>query len=98
MVDTHPVSSGAEPLRWDPLVVLEDPYPTYRRLREQAPLYHDKERDFWAFTRYDDVQSAARDWATYSCMASRAARAVAGSASWPRSRVSILPNRSIRYG
>ena len=66
MVDTHPVSSGAGPLRWDPLVVLDDPYPTYRRLRDEAPLYHDDERDFWAFTRYDDVQSAARDWATYS--------------------------------
>ena len=66
MVDTHPVSSGAEPLRWDPLLVLDDPYPTYRRLRDEAPLYHDEERDFWAFTRYDDVQAAARDWATYS--------------------------------
>ncbi len=70
MVDTHPVSSDAGPLRWDPLVVLDDPYPTYRRLRDEAPLYHDEERDFWAFTRYDDVQSAARDWATYSSGAS----------------------------
>jgi len=66
MADTHPVPSDAGPLRWDPLVVLDDPYPTYRRLRDEAPLYHDDERDFWAFTRYDDVQSAARDWATYS--------------------------------
>jgi cytochrome P450 len=57
---------GAGPLRWDPLVVLDDPYPTYRRLREEAPLYHNAERDFWAFTRHEDVQRAARDWATYS--------------------------------
>ena len=70
MVDTHPVSRGADPLRWDPLVVLEDPYPTYRRLRDEAPLYHDDQRDIWAFTRYDDVQSAARDWATYASGAS----------------------------
>ena len=60
MVDTHPVSSGADPVRWNPLVVLDDPYPTYRRLRDEAPLYHDEALDLWAFTRYDDVQSAAR--------------------------------------
>ena len=50
--------------------MLDDPYPVYRRLRDEAPLYHDVERDFWAFTRFDDVQSAARDWATYSSGAS----------------------------
>ena len=66
MVGTLSASSGAAPVRWDPLLVLEDPYPTYRRLRDEAPLYHDEERDVWAFTRYDDVQSTARDWATYS--------------------------------
>ena len=26
----------------------EDPYPTYARLREEAPLYHNDERGFWA--------------------------------------------------
>ena len=46
--------------------MLDDPYPIYRRLRDEAPLYHDVERDIWAFTRFDDVQAAARDWATYS--------------------------------
>ena len=70
MVDALSVSSGASPLRWDPLVVLEDPYPIFRRLRDEAPLYHDAERDIWAFTRYDDVQAAARDWATYASGAS----------------------------
>ncbi len=66
MVDTYAVSSREIPLRWDPLLVLDDPYPIYRRLRDEAPLYHDEERDIWAYSRYDDVQSAARDWATYS--------------------------------
>jgi cytochrome P450 len=66
MVDTYAVSSSEIPLRWDPLLVLDDPYPIYRRLRDEAPLYHDEERDIWAYSRYDDVQSAARDWATYS--------------------------------
>jgi cytochrome P450 len=66
MVDTFVVSRGEAPLRWDPLLVLDDPYPIYRRLRDEAPVYHDLERDLWALTRYDDVQAAARDWATYS--------------------------------
>ena len=66
MVDTHPVPGSEIPLRWDPLLVLPDPYPVYRRLRDEAPLYHDEQRDIWAFSRYEDVQAAARDWATYS--------------------------------
>jgi len=54
------------PLRWDPLVALDDPYPVYRRLRNEAPLYHDEGRDIWALSRFDDVQAAAKDWATFS--------------------------------
>ena len=43
-----------------------DPYSTYRRLRDEAPLYHNVEQNFWALTRYDDVQAASRDWKTFS--------------------------------
>ena len=51
---------------WDPLKVVDDPYPTYRRLRDEAPLYHQEERGIWAFSRFGDVQAAARDWQTFS--------------------------------
>ncbi|SEU46362.1 cytochrome P450 [Nonomuraea wenchangensis] len=44
----------------------EDPYPTYARLREQAPLYRNDELDFWALTRHADVHAAGRDPNTYS--------------------------------
>ena len=54
------------PVHWDPLVILDDPYPVYRRLRDESPLYRNAERDIWAFSRFEDVQRAARDWATYS--------------------------------
>lgn len=54
------------PVHWDPLVILDDPYPVYRRLRDEAPLYRNAERDIWALSRFEDVQRAARDWATYS--------------------------------
>jgi cytochrome P450 len=32
-----------------------DPYPYYKRLRDDAPLYHNKERGFWALSRHHDV-------------------------------------------
>jgi cytochrome P450 len=33
-----------------------DPYPVYRRLREEAPLYYNEVHDFFALSRYDDVE------------------------------------------
>ena len=44
----------------------EDPYPTYRWLREHAPLYRNERMDFWALSRFDDVMGAFVDWQTYS--------------------------------
>ena len=51
---------------WNPLVALDDPYPVYRRLRDEAPLYHDDRWNVWALTRFDDVQAATKDWETFS--------------------------------
>jgi hypothetical protein len=39
----------------------EDPYPVYARLRAEAPLYRNEERDFWALSRHVDVTAAFRD-------------------------------------
>ena len=44
----------------------EDPYPTYRWLREHAPLYRNERMNFWALSRFDDVMGAFVDWQTYS--------------------------------
>ncbi len=44
----------------------EDPYPTYRRLRDEAPAYLDPEHGFWALSRHDDVRAAIDDWPTFS--------------------------------
>ena len=44
----------------------EDPYPVYRRLRDEAPVHHDEGEDLWALSRFDDVQAAAKDWETFS--------------------------------
>ena len=36
----------------------EDPYPYYKRLRDEAPLYHNEELKFWALSRHSDVVRA----------------------------------------
>ena len=33
-----------------------DPYPVFRRLRAEAPLYYDEEYDFFAVSRFEDVE------------------------------------------
>ncbi|MCW2552814.1 MAG: cytochrome [Mycobacterium sp.] len=39
----------------------EDPYPYYRRLRDEAPLYHNEELKFWAVSRHADVVQGFRN-------------------------------------
>jgi cytochrome P450 len=44
----------------------EDPYPYYKRLRDQAPLYHNAELGFWALSRHQDVLQGFRNSTTLS--------------------------------
>ncbi len=44
----------------------DDPYETYRWLRDEAPAYHNDEFGFWTLSRFDDVVAAHRDWKTFS--------------------------------
>lgn len=39
----------------------EDPYPYYRRLRTEAPLYRNQELGFWALSRHQDVLQGFRN-------------------------------------
>jgi cytochrome P450 PksS len=39
---------------------LEDPYPVYRRMRQQDPVYWSDALGHWVLTRYDDVLAATR--------------------------------------
>ena len=43
-----------------------DPYPTYRRLREEAPLYYNDKYDFYALSRYADCERGLPDWETFN--------------------------------
>ena len=50
-------------VRYDPYdyAMHEDPYPTYERLREEAPVYRNEQRDFYALSRHADVMAGFQD-------------------------------------
>ena len=41
--------------------VLQDPYPLYRRMRDEAPVHRDRRFIGWILTSYDDVIVVLRD-------------------------------------
>jgi cytochrome P450 len=57
-----------EPVYWDPFEArfIIDPYPVYARLREEAPLYYNEKHDFYAVSRYSDVELGLSDWKGFS--------------------------------
>ena len=42
-----------------------DPYPVWRRLRDEQPLYYNQRYDFYAVSRFEDVDHCSKDWETY---------------------------------
>jgi cytochrome P450 len=60
------VDSGA--LYWDPYDArfAADLWPLFNRIREEAPLYYNEEHDFYALSRYADVERALTDTGTFS--------------------------------
>ncbi|HXH59419.1 cytochrome P450 [Iamia sp.] len=65
---TAPATTAADPVAYDPYSygIHEDPYPTYARLRAEAPVYRNDEHGFWALSRHADVIDGFRDTATFS--------------------------------
>jgi cytochrome P450 len=55
-------------LYWDPFDtdIDTDPYEIWRRLRDEAPVYRNDRYDFYALSRFADVEAAHRDPATFS--------------------------------
>jgi cytochrome P450 len=60
------VASGSE-IYYDPydFEIDADPYPVWRRMRDEAPLYYNEKYDFFALSRFADVERALVDWETY---------------------------------
>ncbi|MET0283490.1 MAG: cytochrome P450 [Polyangiales bacterium] len=44
----------------------EDPYPVWKRMRDEAPLYYNEKYEFWALSRYEDVERGLKEWKKYS--------------------------------
>jgi cytochrome P450 len=57
-----------QPLAWDPLdeKYKVDPHPIWKRLRDEAPLYYNEQHDFYAVSRFADVDAFSRDPQTFS--------------------------------
>lgn len=51
---------------FDTLIHQSYPAQLYAWLRDDRPVYYNETHDFWALSRFDDVQTALRDWHTYS--------------------------------
>jgi cytochrome P450 len=56
-----------EPLAWDPLdeKYKVDPHPIWKRLRDEQPLYYNEEHDFYAVSRFAEVDAFSRDPKTF---------------------------------
>jgi cytochrome P450 len=44
----------------------KNPYPVWKRMRDEAPLYYNERYDFHALSRFADVEEASTNWQTYS--------------------------------
>jgi cytochrome P450 len=62
-----PSTSGSD-VYYDPydVAINADPYPTYERLRDEAPVYYNDRYDVWALSRHADVEAALKNWQTFS--------------------------------
>ena len=51
-----------------PLLIIasDDPYPTYKRMRDEDPAHYSETEDVWVLTRYADCSAAFKDWKTWS--------------------------------
>jgi cytochrome P450 len=60
--------STATDIYWDPFDIELDtsPYEMWRRMRDEAPVYYNERYDFFALSRFDDVERAHKDPARFS--------------------------------
>ena len=53
---------------WDPITpdLRDDPYPLWKRMRDEVPAYYNDQLDFYALSRFHDIEAAHRDAETFS--------------------------------
>lgn len=61
------MSRDASEIHYDPydFEIDDNPYPVWRRLRDERPLYRNDRFDFFAVSRFADVEACSRDWPTF---------------------------------
>ena len=61
-------SSDAAPEIYNPRdpATIDDPFPAFRRLRDEAPVYKLRNEEIWVISRYADVEASMMDWRTFS--------------------------------
>lgn len=61
-------ASATQNVYFDPydVEINANPYPTFARLRDEAPLYYNEQHDFYALSRFADVNKALVDHETFS--------------------------------
>jgi cytochrome P450 len=61
------VTATSPDVHYDPydFDIDSDPYPVWKRLRDERPLYYNEQYDFYTLSRFDDVEQCLMDWKTY---------------------------------
>jgi len=45
---------------------LRDPFPSYQRMRAEAPVFYDETIGYWIVSRHADIKAVFEDWRTFS--------------------------------
>lgn len=85
-------------IEYDPYAyeVHEDPYPFYKRLRDDAPVYHNERLGFWALSRHADVLAALKDVQRFSSRHGVALESMGPNAAATMSFLAMDPPRHTR--
>jgi cytochrome P450 len=59
--------AGTTDVYYDPFDfdIDDDPYPIWKRLRDEVPLYRNEKYNFYALSRYEDVSRELTNWETF---------------------------------
>ncbi len=70
-----PVTQPLPPVQADAAAIIDaafdpfdltDPFPFYRRVRQEAPIFYSQKLGSYVFARYDDIKAVFDDWKTFS--------------------------------
>ncbi|MEZ5009758.1 MAG: cytochrome P450 [Chitinophagales bacterium] len=60
-----PYHAGAVAKEFEPYN-LKNPFPLYKKAREEEPVFYNEELDYWVVTRHEDIKAIFTDWKTFT--------------------------------